>query len=200
MKRYMMELVGTFFLMYSIIMSASKMMLLPGLMLFGLMYVGGHISGGHFNPAITIAAMVRKAMNMIEGAYYILAQSVGAFLAVVLYFKLSCEPFDLMVPDGATFPLMMLEGLFTALFCLVVITVTVNPRFKTTIAYPSAIGVALMTVAALGFAVNPAVGIASILCGVWHQMGFSMPVLLVYVVGPALGGAASCFAYSFFNE
>lgn len=48
----------------------------------GLMvYVFGHVSGTHINPAVTIAMMATKRMNVKDGGAYIAFQLIGAVLA-----------------------------------------------------------------------------------------------------------------------
>lgn len=48
----------------------------------GLMvYVFGHVSGTHINPAVTIAMMATKRINVKDGGGYIAFQLIGAVLA-----------------------------------------------------------------------------------------------------------------------
>ena len=52
-----------------------------GLMLMILVYVIGWISGCHVNPAITIAVVALRKMEVSDGIAYLLAQVFGAILA-----------------------------------------------------------------------------------------------------------------------
>jgi len=76
MSKYVMELVGTFFLVLTIGMSviAGGSGVIPplaiGSILMVMIYAGGHISGGHYNPAVTLgvwlaAAVARKMLLLI---------------------------------------------------------------------------------------------------------------------------------------
>lgn len=53
-----------------------------GAILFVLIVVFGPISGAHFNPAVTLALLVRRQMQAIDTALFILAQIAGAVLGV----------------------------------------------------------------------------------------------------------------------
>jgi aquaporin Z len=35
-----------------------------------MIYAGGHISGGHYNPAVTLAALVRGRIGVAEAIGY----------------------------------------------------------------------------------------------------------------------------------
>lgn len=53
-----------------------------GCMLFAIITVLGPISGAHFNPAVTLAFLLRKEISAPEAAQYIGVQIIGAILGV----------------------------------------------------------------------------------------------------------------------
>ena len=61
MKKYLVEFIGTFFLVFTVgitVIAPGTGPLTPlaiGLSLAIMIYAGGHVSGGHFNPAVTLA-------------------------------------------------------------------------------------------------------------------------------------------------
>ena len=70
MKNYVTEFIGTFFLVLTIgltVMQGSQFAPLAiGASLMVMVYAGGHISGGHYNPAVSLAAMMRGALPAAE--------------------------------------------------------------------------------------------------------------------------------------
>jgi aquaporin Z len=46
-----------------------------------VIYAGGHISGGHFNPAVTLAALVRGRIGLGDATGYWIAQLAAGMLA-----------------------------------------------------------------------------------------------------------------------
>jgi glycerol uptake facilitator-like aquaporin len=54
-----------------------------GAMLVVLITMLGPISGAHFNPAVTMAFLLRKEMGAADAGAYILAQAAGAVLGVL---------------------------------------------------------------------------------------------------------------------
>ncbi len=55
-----------------------------GAILVVLVTILGPVSGGHFNPAVTLAFLMRGASNARDGAAYIAAQIAGGVLGAIL--------------------------------------------------------------------------------------------------------------------
>ena len=87
MKKYIAELIGTFFLVYTIghtVIGGNPLAPIGiGLVLAAMIYACGHLSGGHFNPAVTLAVWMRGKCETKDVVPYILFQVVGAVLAAV---------------------------------------------------------------------------------------------------------------------
>src|SRR4051812_7919554 len=96
MRKYIVEAIGTFFLVFTIGMTvidpAGAGNLAPlaiGSALMVMIYAGGHISGGHYNPAVTLGVWLRGRCPTSDVPFYMAAQVIGAVLAagVVIYMK-----------------------------------------------------------------------------------------------------------------
>ena len=129
-KKFIAELIGTFFLVFfgtgsavvtlliddGVDHGAAGIGLLGGLgdwlaigLAFGLtvmacIYVFGKISGAHLNPAVTIGLLVRKNISLIDSVYYIVAQAIGAVLGSLLLFVCLGAPAVTIGGLGATAP------------------------------------------------------------------------------------------------
>jgi aquaporin Z len=73
-RKYVVELIGTFFLVFtvgaSVLVSATLAPLAIGSALMVMIYAGGHISSGHYNPAVTLAALVRGRIELADAIGY----------------------------------------------------------------------------------------------------------------------------------
>src|ERR1700678_2529967 len=95
MKKLIVELIGTFFLVLTVgacVVNPNSGVIAPiaiGSSLMIMIFAGGHISGGHYNPAVTLAVAVRGRLPAIEVPGYIFAQLIGGALAAgaVYYLK-----------------------------------------------------------------------------------------------------------------
>ena len=89
MKKYIIEALGTFTLTSAVCLSLVGKFpvstpVLAGLVIMLFVYTVGHSSGAHFNPAITIGAWSIKKIQGSEVLMYIIAQFVGAGIALAL--------------------------------------------------------------------------------------------------------------------
>ena len=81
--KYAVEAIGTFFLVFTVGAAVgSHSALAPlaiGAVLMVMIYAGGHLSGGHYNPAVTLAALIRHRIGVRDAVAYWLSQ-IGAGL------------------------------------------------------------------------------------------------------------------------
>lgn len=90
MKKYLVEFIGTFFLVLAIgmaVIDPGAGNLAPiaiGAMLMVMVYAGGHVSGAHYNPAVTIAVWLRGRCKAGEVPGYFIAQILAAVAAAKL--------------------------------------------------------------------------------------------------------------------
>ncbi len=200
MKRYLTEMIGTFFLVFTIGMASGSLAPIAiGSALMVMIYMGGHVSGAHYNPAVTIGVFLRGAMEKGDVAPYIAAQIVGAALAAIVVQIMTQGTFA-PAPgvEGVAAPLLA-EILMTFALVLVILNVATSKATEGNSYYGLAIGFTV-TVGAFavggvsGGAFNPAVGTGPILIdSLMGDGGFGN--LWLYWVGPILGslGAVAVF-------
>ena len=83
MNKYLVEFVGTLFLLFVILVSGEAIPI--GLALILAMMIGGKISGGHFNPAVSVMMFLNKKIQAQDLLFYVLAQVLGGAVALQLY-------------------------------------------------------------------------------------------------------------------
>jgi aquaporin Z len=93
MKKYFAEALGTATLTFVVGLSLAGVFpvstpVLAALTLGLFVYSIGHISGTHINPAVTLGALSIKKISTEDAAMYIVAQVIGAGLALLLLQKL----------------------------------------------------------------------------------------------------------------
>ena len=168
-KKYFVELIGTFFLVFTVasaVLMGGEGVIAPisiGFALMIMVYAGGHISGGHYNPAVSLAAAVRGALEWNQLIPYWIAQALGAILATALVMQ-----YAVVAPppcESVLGPLVIGEFLFTFALCYVVLLVATSKKTEGNSYYGLAIG-ATVTVGAFAAggifcpgAFNPAVAL-----------------------------------------
>jgi aquaporin Z len=198
MKKYLIEFIGTFFLVFVVAFTGNPIAI--GVVLIALVYMGGHISGANYNPAVTLAIWLTKNMRFKQALGYMLVQMLGGISAAGMYFLLHGKNFvpqiGINVGWGSAF---IIEFLFTFLLASVVLNVAVSQKTKGNDYFGLAIGLTLMAAAFVGGSIsggafNPAVGAGPILYDFAH-LNANMGSLLLYLIGPFAGGAVASLVY-----
>jgi aquaporin Z len=200
MNKYVMELVGTFFLVFTVgctVVSPGAGALAPlaiGPVLMVMVFAGGHISGAHYNPAITLGVWMRGKCPTKDVAPYMIFQIVGALLAAlaVKYLKAGTVVTPMNLAIGPAF---LAEFLFTFALVFVVLNTATAKDTAGNSFYGLAIG---FTVLAGAFAVgnisggafNPGVAIGISLMGL-----AAWPSIWIYLVAEFLGGAVAALVF-----
>jgi aquaporin Z len=82
MNKYLVEFLGTMFLVFVIFATGNYLAI--GAALAIAVLLGGSISGGAFNPAVTIAMMYSGKLPRSDLVPYIIAQIAGALIGYQL--------------------------------------------------------------------------------------------------------------------
>ena len=83
MNKYIIEFLGTLFLMFVIFATGNWAAI--GAALAIAVFLGGAISGGAFNPAVTISLYAANKIPKSDLLPYIIVQILGALAAFYLY-------------------------------------------------------------------------------------------------------------------
>jgi aquaporin Z len=206
--RYAVEAIGTFFLVFTVgaaVAGGSALAPLAiGAVLMVMVYAGGHLSGGHYNPAVTLAVLVRGRIELRDAAAYWLVQ-LGAGLLAALVVREILDPVQLarhatMTLSGhAVVAAFVAEMLFTFALCYVVLNVATSKSHPDNSFYGLAIGFtvaagAIAVGAISGGAFNPAVTLGAAAMGM-----FAWPTLWVYIVAQILAALAAGITFLVMN-
>lgn len=204
MKRYLTELIGTFFLVLAVGLVITRDVQLGaiaiGSMLMVMVYMGGHISGAHYNPAVSLAVMLRGKLSPVDFVPYIVCQLGGSLLACYVVHILTGKTFEIKPGTDVTpFMAILVECIFTFALALVVLNVATARGTEGNSFYGLAIGFTVAASALIaggisGGAFNPAVGCGPITFKYWMEKG-ELNHIGYYIVGPFLGGALAAAVY-----
>jgi len=177
----------------------------------GLMvYTFGHVSGAHINPAVTIAMLVTKRINIKDGIAYIVFQIIGAIVAAAtlkailpvlgekVHFGTQGGPSAIL--NNSAISGFTVEAILT-FFLVTVIFMTVVHKKAPAGMYGLTIGgmiflIHLVGVPLTGASVNPARTLGpAIISGYWDYHW-------IYWAGPIVGAiiAALVMNYIFVNK
>jgi len=211
MKKYLVEFISTFFLVFTIGMTViapgagNLAPLAIGSVLMVLIYAGGHVSGAHYNPAVTIGVWLRGKLAASDIVPYMGAQLGGSIVASFAVKALKTG----LVTKAATLtgamtpeilPALLAEFLFTfALVWVVLHTATAKGTAGNSF-YGFSIGFTVLAGAyavggVSGGAFNPAVALGLCLMGL-----VSWGSIWIYLVACSAAGVAAALAFKAVNR
>lgn len=202
--KYIVEFIGTFFLLFTIGMTVinpggagdfAPVAIASALMV--MVYAGGHVSGGHYNPAVTLAVFIRGKCAAADVVPYVLAQCLAAAAAgaLVLYLKQG----EAVAAVARVVPAVIIgEGLFTFALCWVVLNVATAKANAGNSYFGLAIG---FTVLAGVYAVGPVSGAAfnpAVVVGAGVMGLVAWADAWPHLVGEAIGAVVAALTFKAF--
>jgi aquaporin Z len=205
MKKYLVEFIGTFFLVFTVgctVIAPGAGPLAPiaiGASLMVMVFAGGHVSGGHYNPAVTLAVWIRGRCDTRDVVPYWLAQIAAALAAAWLVGRIKMPGAAQPLMFAGWKPAFVAEFLFTFALCWVVLNVATSKGTMGNHFYGVAIGMTVMVGAfavgnVSGGAFNPAVatGITRMGLSLWSNYW-------VLLSGEVAGAIAAATVYKVVN-
>ncbi len=198
MKKYLVEFIGTFFLVLVVALTGNPLAI--GGFLIAMVYAGGYISGAHYNPAVTLSLFLARKIKPEEAIRYVITQMIAGFCAAAMLYFLKGT---LFLPHPAVGTSMVtafiVEILFTFLLAHTILRVAASNEVKNNQYFGLAIGLALMAGAFAGGpisggAYNPAVGVSPLLFDLEH-LSQHLPLIVLYTAGPCIGGALASLVW-----
>lgn len=210
MKKYVVEFIGTFFLVFTIgmtVIAPGAGELAPiaiGCALMVMIYAGGHVSGAHYNPAVTLAVFLRGKCPAGDVAPYMVAQIAGAAIAALAVKALKTGLVTKAAAIGGAMapeilPALLAEFIFTFALAWVVLNVATAKGTSGNSFYGAAIGLTVLTGAFAvggisGGVFNPAVAVGVSLMGIISWGSF-----WIYLVANFAAGLAAASIYKIVN-
>lgn len=212
-NKYIMEFLGTFFLILTIGLNMTDPVarsplagIAIGSVLMCMVFTGGHISGANYNPAVTFGIWLsgRGKMQGEMAVKYVTSQLAGSFFASLIFWGLTGDTFQIVNKGVTQAQAMFIELLYTFLLVFVVLNVATTKSQADNSFYGLAIGFTVLagaiTVGPLtGGVFNPAVGFGPIIVDAFNYGGKRFNVIWIYWVGPLLGGAIASVVFKILN-
>jgi aquaporin Z len=189
MKKYLVEALGTATLTLVVGLSIAGVFPVPTPVLAALtlglfVYSVGHISGTHINPAVTLGALSIKKISAQDAALYIVAQVIGAGVALVILGRFAPLP-ELGVSASLLTGAAEFLGAFFFTFGIASVIYGRTPSQLSGIV----VGGSLL----LGIAISAGLGANGVLN---PAVAFGIGSLgLMYILGPILGAICGMQAY-----
>jgi aquaporin Z len=205
MRKYLVEFIGTFFLVgtigFSVLEPGGAGAMAPlaiGSALMVMVFAGGHVSGAHYNPAVTLAVFLRGKCPAADVPAYMIAQAAAAVVAALAVLFVKGNP-DVTAAEPDIAKALLVEFLYAFALCYVVLNVATAKGTANNSFYGLAIGFTVLTGAysvgaVSGGAFNPAVAIGISVMGLsaWQN-------IWIFLVANFAAGAVAAFTFRFIN-
>lgn len=218
MRKYFAEFVGTLVLVLFgtgiAVVSGGDLVataLAFGLAIIAEAYVIGDISGCHVNPAVSLAMLMSKKMDIRDFYGYVSAQVLGAIVGSAILIlilagtdigtaSLGANYYGELSANGINLiSALATEVILTAVFVYTILGVTDDPKYANiagiviglTLTFVHLIGIPLT-----GTSVNPARSIAPAI----FLRGDALTQVWVFIAGPLLGGAFAAILFKYLNK
>ncbi len=184
-----------------------------GLALIALVALIGPMSGCHVNPAVTLGAFLTKRISIVDAVAYWVAQLVGGIIgALVLLWVMHSSPFytrpriglgangygRLSLLHSSAGGAFLIEVIVTAVFVLVVLSVTGKEGGGALTGVVIGVALALMNIMAIpvdGASVNPARSLGpAVVVG-----GQALSQVWVFLIAPLVGAVLAAGLYMLFQ-
>lgn len=202
MNKYIMEFIGTFFLVLVVALTGNPIAI--GAILMVMVYMGGPVSGGHFNPSVSLGAFLRGKLSKKDFGMYNIYQFLGALVATIVYYAFSPRPFAPAPSYGVSFvTALVAEIIFTFALVSVVLNTATAKKSAGNSYFGLAIGFTLLAGAFAvgpisGGALNPAVGVIPNIIELFRG-GNTWSNIFLYIIGPELGGVIAAIVFRWTN-
>ena len=222
MKKYLCEFIGTLVLVLFGCGSAAiagdtlgtlGIALAFGLSIVAMAYVIGSVSGCHINPAVSLAMLISKKMDVKDFVGYVVAQVLGAIAgSAILYFIISSCGMDVAaIGLGANgfgdasavglsmFGSIIVEIILTFVFIYTILGVTSSEKFSSVAGIVIGLSLAfvhIMGIPLTGTSVNPARSLAPAL----FLGGIALEQVWVFIVAPFIGASLAAICFKFLNS
>ena len=181
--------------------------------IFAAVYAVGHISGAHINPAVTIALLATRKIDSATAGVYIVAQVIGATIGAVLTYIILIGNDPVTLGLGAVSYnadtsgigiALAAEIIGTAILVFTVFGAAVDGRapagFAGVIIGFIVYGIIILVGPITGAALNPARQFGPNLVEQAIGRATNWDQLVVYIVGPIVGGLIGAFLYEYIGH
>ncbi len=213
MKKYIAEFVGTFVLVLvacgvAVVTGAGVVAtsLAFGLVIVAMAYSIGNVSGCHINPAVSLAMLISKKMNVKDFVGYVVAQFLGAIVGSIIlgvllddFSMLGANSYGGQMYASTVWIALLIEVILTFIFVTVILGVTSKKENGSVSGI--VIGLTLTLVHLIGIpftgtSVNPARSLAPALI----QGGEALSQVWVFILAPLVGAVLASLFYKYVLE